>query len=269
MAGPRRLTLKNSSRNDRVKRKRLDLILVSRGLAESRNKAQTMILAGEVWLPSGRVFKPSREVVENVEITIKLLSEKYVSRGGIKMEGALDDLGLDVKGLTAVDVGSSTGGFTDCMLRRGLCHCFAVDVTPQQLHERIKSDKRVTSIKLNARYMNAESLPQKVDLAVIDCSFISMGLLLKPVSSVIKDRGRILAMIKPQFEAGARALKHGVVRNEADREAAIQRIRDLASVQGFRLMDECDSRITGPKGNREHFLLLGVPPKGTPEEATC
>jgi len=259
----------NSSRNDRVKRKRLDLILVSRGLVESRNKAQTMIMAGEVYLPYGRVFKPSHEVPENIEITIKLLSEKYVSRGGIKMEGALDALKLDVKGLTAVDVGSSTGGFTDCLLRRGVTHCYAVDVTPEQLHERMDQDNRVTSIKLNARYMQADSLPQKVDLAVIDCSFISMGLLLKPVSSVIKDKGLILAMVKPQFEAGARALKRGVVRNEADREAAIQRIRVLANGQGFRLIGECDSKITGPKGNREHFLLLEVPARGTSEEALC
>ena len=245
-----------------MKRTRLDLLMVRRGLAESRTRAQNMILAGEVYLPAGRVIKPSAEVPEDVEITIHLLSEKYVSRGGLKLQGALDDLGLDVNGMVAVDVGSSTGGFTDCLLRRGVVRCYAVDVTPEQLHERLQQDPRVTMLKLNARHMNADSLPEQVDLAVIDCSFISLGLLLGPVSTVIRPGGLILAMVKPQFEAGARALKRGVVRNEADRKAAIAKITDLAARMGFRLRGECDSRVTGPKGNREHFILLEVPGDG-------
>lgn len=258
-----------ASQKDRVKRERLDSLLIARGLAASKTEAQTMIIAGEVYLPFGRVIKPYQLVPGDTEITIKLLSDEYVSRGGLKMEGALDDLKMDVRGLVAVDVGSSTGGFTDCLLRRGVRHCFAVDVTPQQLHERLQRDQRVTSIKLNARYMNAKTLPTQVDLAVIDCSFISMGTLLQPVSTVIKDRGRILAMVKPQFEVGTRALKKGVVRDEADRKAAIQRISNLAGELGFELLAECDSRLTGPRGNREHFLLLEVPVRGTSEEASC
>ncbi len=243
--------------------------MVSRGLAESRNKAQNMILAGEVYLPFARAVKPSLMVPVDVEITVRPLSERYVSRGGLKLRGALDDLGLDVAGLVAVDVGASTGGFTDCLLRKGVRHCYAVDVTPSQLHERLQADDRVTAIKLNARHMNADSLPQKVDLAVIDCSFISLRLLLGPVSTVIKEGGKILAMVKPQFEAGRKALKRGVVQSEADRMAAIEGIKAVAWDLGFRLLGECDSRIKGPKGNREHFLLLEVPRKGTSEEVSC
>jgi 23S rRNA (cytidine1920-2'-O)/16S rRNA (cytidine1409-2'-O)-methyltransferase len=209
------------------------------------------------------------EVPQDVEIEIRPLSARYVSRGGLKLEGALDDLGLDVSGMTAVDVGSSTGGFTDCLLRRGVVRCYAVDVTPEQLHERLQRDERVRMIKLNARHMTRDSLPEQVDLAVIDCSFISLGLLLGPVASVLKPGGRVLAMIKPQFEAGAKALRRGVVKDEADRQAAIAKIVDLAGQLGFTLLGECDSRVQGPKGNREHFILLEVPENGTSEEVSC
>ena len=252
-----------------MKKKRIDQILVDRGLAPSRTKAQAMVMAGEVFIPSGKITRPSAQVPVDIEIVVKPLSDRWVSRGALKLLGAIEDLNVDVAGLTAVDVGSSTGGFTEVLLKKGAKKVFAVDVNVQQLHERLKNDPRVIPIKLNARYLEPAKLNgELVDIAVIDCSFISLTLLLKPVTTVVREHGLILAMIKPQFELQPKALKKGIVRDEASRQAAIHKVIDYAQQEvGLIFLGGKDSQVAGPKGNREHFVLFRVPSRTLEEEA--
>ena len=181
----------------------------------------------------------------------------YVSRGGVKLDGALDDLELDVQGLACLDVGASTGGFTDCLLAHGACSVVALDVGRGQLHEKLRQDPRVTPLeRTNARYLTAEQLPGPIDLVVGDVSFISLRLLIEPLSGAAPD-ARLLLLVKPQFEVGkAQVGKGGVVRDDALRDQAARSITACGEEHGYTLHGRADARLSGPKGNREIFLLF-------------
>lgn len=239
-------------------KKRADLLAVERGLAESRQKAQAVILAGTLYSGERRIEKPGQLLPEEIPLEVRGKACPFVSRGGLKLEGALDALGLDVSGLSCLDVGASTGGFTDCLLQRGVARVIALDVGKGQLDARLRSDPRVTVMeKVNARHIKPGDLPFAPDLVVVDASFISIRLLL-PALRAVAPGGKLLAMVKPQFEVGReRVGKGGVVRDEQDRRDALQSVRDAAESLGYTFLGDAPSPIRGPKGNQEHFLLLG------------
>lgn len=236
-----------------AKRVRLDQLLVQRALAPSRERAQALILAGAVRVDGGRADRAAAPVAEDAELAVDT-GPKYASRGGEKLAGALDALGLDVAGRTAIDVGSSTGGFTDVLLRRGAARVHAVDVGKGQLEWRLRQDPRVVVHEgVNAR----EGVPveEPVDLVVADVSFISLRLALPPSLAKLRDGGDVVALVKPQFEAGRAAVgKGGVVRDsEASATAVIAVAADLAS-RGFGVLGVTPSPIAGRDGNREIFV---------------
>jgi 23S rRNA (cytidine1920-2'-O)/16S rRNA (cytidine1409-2'-O)-methyltransferase len=239
-----------------VPRVRLDSLLADRGLFASRSRAAAAVLAGHVHLGAGRAraAKPGQLVEEDVELSIDAPAQ-FVSRGGIKLANALDALGVDVQGRCALDVGASTGGFTDCLLQRGAAHVVAVDVAYGELDWRLRTDERVTVIeRTNARALTRDALPYAPDLIVIDVSFISLTKVLPAVLAVAAERFDCLAMVKPQFEVGrGRVGKGGVVRDAEERRAAIAAVAAAtpAAVRGF-----APSGLPGPAGNRETFLWL-------------
>jgi 23S rRNA (cytidine1920-2'-O)/16S rRNA (cytidine1409-2'-O)-methyltransferase len=234
----------------KVRKERLDLLLVERGLAESRQQAQRLIMAGQVTVDGGLVDKPGSRVpaAAGIEVDGGL---PYVSRGGYKLEAALDAFGLDVAGLVAADVGASTGGFTDCLLQRGAARVYAIDVGYGQLAWKLQQDPRVVVMdRVNARYL--ERLPEAVDLATADTSFISLRLILPAVMGWLVPGGQIVALIKPQFEAGRRQVgKGGVVRDPAVHRSVLAGVLDWAGERGLGLMGLVRSPITGPAGNVE------------------
>lgn len=245
----------------RVKRKRADLMLAERGLAESREQAQILIMEGLVFAPSGRVAKASTSLAEDTPLEVRGRLP-YVSRGGLKLAGALDTLGLEVTGEKALDVGASTGGFTDCLLQRGADHVYAVDVGHGQLHQRMRQDPRVAVMeKVNARH--PYDLPELVDLVVIDVSFISLALVIPPALEHLKDGGNILALVKPQFEARREEVgRGGIVKDPKVHAATLGRVALWSINQGLRIRGMCPSPIQGDKGNREFFLYLRKPAAG-------
>jgi 23S rRNA (cytidine1920-2'-O)/16S rRNA (cytidine1409-2'-O)-methyltransferase len=247
---------------------RLDLLLVERGLAESRAKAQALVMAGQVRVAGQVVITPSARVASDVSLDVDA-GPRFVSRGGDKLQAALDAFSLTVEGRVCADVGSSTGGFTDCLLQHGAARVYAVDVGKGLLHWKLRTDPRVVVMEgTNARYV--ASLPEAVDLVVIDASFISLKILLPvvkswfavaPASSSGKE-GAILALIKPQFEAGRRdvARGRGVIRDPALHQAVVDDILAFARAQGLTLLGQLKSPVLGPKGNVEFLVWLGVPP---------
>ena len=237
---------------------RLDRLVVERGLAPSRERAQRLILAGAVLVGDRPVSKPGAEVPEDAAIRVRGGDAPYVSRGGEKLAGALDAFGLDVRDVVALDVGASTGGFTDCLLQRGARRVIALDVGYGQLAWTLRQDPRVVVIeRTNARTLRPETLPEPVDLAVVDVSFISLATVLPPVAQVVRAPGTIVALVKPQFEVGrGRVGKGGVVRDDALRAEAVTRIRSVAESLGLTGRGEADSVLAGPKGNREIVLWL-------------
>ncbi len=240
-------------------RQRLDAALAERGLAPSRTAAAVSIRAGMVRVGRGeeRASKPSQLVAEDTPIRLEE-GRRYVSRGGLKLEAALDELGIDPGGLSCLDVGASTGGFTDCLLKRGAERVAAVDVGRGQLDWSLREDDRVTAIEgTNARDLRPAELPFAADLAVIDVSFISLTKLLEPVACCVAPSGRILAMVKPQFELGKGRVKGGVVRSREERREAVDAVVDSAEALGLRLLGAAEAGVAGPKGNREVFVLLG------------
>jgi 23S rRNA (cytidine1920-2'-O)/16S rRNA (cytidine1409-2'-O)-methyltransferase len=239
---------------------RLDQLLVQRGLAASRDRARALIMTGDVLVADRPVDKPGTRVATDAEIRLRGADHPYVGRGGLKLAGALDDLALDVAGLRCLDVGASTGGFTDCLLRRGATAVVAVDVGTNQLHWRLRSDERVTVFEqTDIRALDPTAAAAPFPLAVIDTSFISLRLVLPPTAALIQPGGHILAMLKPQFEVGrADVGKGGLVRDPAVRARAIEEIVGFATEIGLTLEAQADSRLPGAKkGNVEHFLLLG------------
>lgn len=242
---------------------RLDRLLVDRELAESGEQARAMIMAGLVELPDRRQSRPTAGMrVHGNELVRVKERPRYVSRGGDKLAHALDVFGVDPAGLTALDIGASTGGFTDCMLQRGVARVYAVDVGRGQLHNRLLTDERVVSMeRVNAR--NGFDLPEGVDLITADVSFISLRLVLPPVLAHLQDDGLVIALLKPQFEAGPEKVgKGGIIRNHLTHADTIGRFVDWATLERLRVLNLTASPILGDKGNREFFFLLGTFPTG-------
>jgi 23S rRNA (cytidine1920-2'-O)/16S rRNA (cytidine1409-2'-O)-methyltransferase len=239
-------------------KQRIDKLLVELGLVGSRERARALILAGRVLVGDTPVTKAGTAVDRGAGIRIRGDDLPFVSRGGLKLDGALTDLGLDVSDKVVLDVGASTGGFTDCCLKRGARQVYAVDVGRGQLDWSLRNDPRVLCIeRLNARRLEPSMLPGAADLAVIDVSFISLTKILEPVRACLAPGGEVLAMVKPQFEVGReRVGKGGVVRDDADREAAVRSVIGFAASIGLELRGRVDSRVAGPKGNREVFVHL-------------
>ena len=237
-------------------RSRLDLALVARGLAPTREKAQALILSGAVSVDGRRVDKAGTPVDETVEITVTGPPHPYVSRGGVKLAAALDAFGLDPAGLVCLDVGASTGGFTDCLLQRGASKVYAVDVGHGQLDAKIRADPRVVvREKVNARLLSAEDVPERVRLAAIDVSFISTRLILPPVVPLVEETGAVVVLVKPQFEAGrAEVGKGGIVRSEAVRQRVLLSVEEYGRDAGLEPIGSIPSPIRGMHGNEE-FLL--------------
>ena len=237
---------------------RLDQLLVTRGLAPSRARAQAMILAGTVFVDGERVDKAGVPVKDDADVTVKGSDNPFVSRGGLKLDGALTTFGVAVAGLRCLDMGASTGGVTDCLLQRGAKEVVAVDVGYGQLAHKLRVDPRVAvHERTNGRTLTPEVIGGLVDLAVVDASFIGLGLLLPALARTVSPGGSLVALIKPQFEVGREeaSRSHGVVRDEALREGTIQKVLEEVRASGFRVVTTCDSPVAGPKGNVEAFVL--------------
>jgi 23S rRNA (cytidine1920-2'-O)/16S rRNA (cytidine1409-2'-O)-methyltransferase len=240
-----------------VKKTRADIRLVELGLVESRTRAQARILAGQVFWETRRIEKAGDQVPEDAVLRVTEL-ERYCSRGGKKLEGALEDLSVDVAGLTAVDVGASTGGFTDCLLQHGAQRVYAVDVGHGQLAEKLRQDPRVQIMdRTNARHLTRESFPEPIALTVVDASFISLDKLLPAIAAFSPPGARLLALIKPQFEVGREQATRGrgVVSDEAVRAEAVARALGGVAGSGFEVLGDVRCRVPGPQGNVEHFVL--------------
>ena len=242
----------------KIRKKRADILLAERGLAESREQAQIMIMEGLVFAPSGRVAKASTSLTEDTPLELRGRLP-YVSRGGLKLVHALDYFGMDVAGEKALDLGASTGGFTDCLLQKGASRVYAVDVGHGQLHHKLRQDHRVTVMeKYNARHPFA--LPEPVNLVVIDVSFISLTLVLPQAVAHLVEGGLIVALVKPQFEAPREKVgRGGIVKDPPVHAATLGRVVNWAANEGLRLRNMCASPILGDKGNREFFVLLQKP----------
>ena len=240
---------------------RLDQLLVQRGLAESREKAQRLIMAGKVRV-DGLVFtKAGKTVPDEVPIEVEQ-PERFVSRGGEKLEGAFTHFNLDVTGLVCLDAGASTGGFTDCLLQHGAARVYAVDVGHGQLHWKIRSDPRVVVMDgVNARHLAPSMIPESPAFATADVSFISLTLVLPALAAVLAPGGRMVTLIKPQFEAGREEVgSGGVVRDEAVRAATVEKVRRFGVERtGLNWLGCCVSPLTGPAGNVEYLALWGKP----------
>lgn len=236
---------------------RLDKLLVARGLVESRERARALILAGQVLVDDQPATKPGRQVAVDACIRIRERLP-YVSRGGLKLQAALDAFDLDPAGLVAADVGASTGGFTDCLLQRGAAHVYAIDVGYGQLAWKLRQDRRVTVLeRTNIRYLKALPDGARVDLAVVDVSFISLELVLPAVARLLRPGGQVIALIKPQFEAGREQVgKGGVVRDPTVHRQVLARLLGWAVEQGWAVRGLIRSPITGPKGNVEFLCWL-------------
>jgi 23S rRNA (cytidine1920-2'-O)/16S rRNA (cytidine1409-2'-O)-methyltransferase len=240
------------------RKERLDKLMVERGLAQSRERARSLILAGRVLVGDLVVDKPGTPVRSDLEIRLKGEDIPYVSRGGLKMARALEVFAVRVAGRIAIDVGASTGGFTDCLLQHGAALVYAVDVGYGQLAWKLRQDPRVVNMeRTNIRHLEPGQLPERPSLAVIDASFISLEKVLPPTLALLADEAEIIALIKPQFEVGRGEVgKGGVVRDAAKQAAVIERIRLLATSFGCRVLGETESPILGPKGNREFLIWL-------------
>lgn len=238
-------------------KERLDLLLVRRGLCPSREKAQRLIMAGEVFSGGTRLDKAGQTLAGDTPLEVRA-AERYVGRGALKLEGALVHFALDPSGLTCLDVGASTGGFTDCLLQHGATKVYALDVGHGQLDWKIRRDPRVVVREhCNARHLQPADLPEKVQLIVADVSFISLTLVLPPAAALLTHGGMIVALIKPQFELSrAEVGRGGVVRDDAARQKAVQKIRDFALRLGWVWGGVVDSPVAGADGNRELLCLL-------------
>ncbi len=242
-----------------MKKARLDVLLVERGLAESRERAKAVIMSGDVFVNGQRSDKPGMTVPEDCNIDVKGGME-FVSRGGYKLKKALEDFGVNVDGKICIDCGASTGGFTDCLLKAGAEKVYSVDVGYGQLAWSLRNDPRVVSMeRTNIRYVTNEQIHDKIDLAVIDVSFISLRLVLPTVKALLRDGGEVVCLIKPQFEAGKEKVgKKGVVRDEKTHAEVLENFIGTASELGFSVKDLTYSPIKGPEGNIEYLGYLGT-----------
>ncbi len=241
---------------DKNPRVRLDRLLVERGMALSRERAKAFILSGAVLVEEESISKVGTLVRRGSQIRIKGDDNPYASRGGIKLKGVIAEFDISVRDMVALDVGASTGGFTDCLLQEGAGHVYAVDVGYGQLAWKLRSDPRVTLFeRTNIRYFSGEVITETIDIATIDVSFISLKLVLPIVADIIRRGALVLALIKPQFEAGRDKIgKKGVVRDETVHRKVCDDIALFAGTVNLRVEGTCESPITGPAGNREFFL---------------
>ncbi len=238
---------------------RLDVFLTTFGHAESRTQARKLIEDGAVFLDGKPVDKASLSVDENAELSVQILKrQKYVSRGGLKLEKALEAFSVEAEGLCVLDVGASTGGFTDCLLQHGAAMVYAVDAGEGQLSGKLLSDPRVISMeKYNARNLSAKDFPRSPDMAVMDVSFISQTLILPALSNILREGGVLISLIKPQFEAGRGAIgKNGIVKNESDRHFAIERVLNCATENRLACFGFDISPILGGDGNIEYLAAF-------------
>jgi 23S rRNA (cytidine1920-2'-O)/16S rRNA (cytidine1409-2'-O)-methyltransferase len=235
---------------------RLDRLLVERGLAESRQQAQALILAGQVLVDEQKVEKCGARV--SADAAVRLLGQppRYVSRAGVKLEGALDHFRVGVQGKVCLDIGASTGGFTDCLLQRGAVKVFAVDVGTNQLDWKLRRDPRVVAMeKTNARHLTFEQIGERVALATMDVSFISANLILPALPPLMEPRAEILVLVKPQFEVGRSQVgKGGIVRDAKLQQEAVTKVARKLVELGFRNVASAESCLPGASGNREFFL---------------
>jgi 23S rRNA (cytidine1920-2'-O)/16S rRNA (cytidine1409-2'-O)-methyltransferase len=244
-----------------LKKTRADLLLVERGIAESREKAKVLILAGKVFYSlDGKnfhpVLKPSQTIPPSAEFKVEE-DLPYVSRGGLKLEQALNFFEVDPSGLVCLDVGASTGGFTDCLLQRGAKRVYAVDVGKGLLHPKLRADPRVAVLEgINARYLTPSHFPEKMDLITVDVSFISLKKVLPALKELLKDNGLIIALIKPQFELSPKEVKKGIVRDSKLHLKVINEIWVFAKDLGFEPLGVVESPILGAKGNKEFLICL-------------
>jgi 23S rRNA (cytidine1920-2'-O)/16S rRNA (cytidine1409-2'-O)-methyltransferase len=236
-------------------RKRLDLLLVERGCAESAQKATAIILAGEVHVDGQRVEKAGVPVAEDARIEIINRLQKFVSRGGVKLEGALEDFAIAPGGRVCMDIGASNGGFTDCLLQHGAERVYAVDVNVEQLDWKLRQNPLVVPIKRNARELRVEDLPESIDLVAIDVSFISVRRVIAPAVAVAKPSAAFLILVKPQFELRRKEIGHGgIVKDQVLHDQAIQAVRKSVESIGLEYLGVRPSRILGAEGNQEYFL---------------
>ena len=248
-----------TARRASPRRVRADALLVERGLAPSRASANALVLAGQVWIGTERVRKPSDALPPDAALRVAERS-RFVSRGGDKLDAALEAFGTPgprVSGARCLDVGASTGGFTDCLLQRGAARVIALDVGYGQLHPRLRADPRVdVRERVNARHLSREDLGGDVDLVVVDASFIGVGKLIGAIAAVLRLEGDLVALVKPQFEAGRSAVARGrgVIKDEVTRADAIEKARGAIVAAGFEVVAEIDSAVAGPKGNVERFV---------------
>ncbi len=239
-------------------RQRLDVALVERGLAETRQKAQATIMSGIVYVNDQKVDKAGFAVTPEAKIEVRGSTLRYVSRGGLKLEKAMREFGLTLSDCVCADIGASTGGFTDCMLQNGAARVYAVDVGYGQLDWKLRSDERVVCMeRTNARYLTHEQIPDELDFASIDVSFISLKLILPAVNGLLKDGGHVACLVKPQFEAGREKVgKKGVVRDPAVHREVLEHFLGHAADSGFGVLDLTYSPIRGPEGNIEYLGYL-------------
>jgi len=252
---PDRLTPERPTKTRKPGKERLDVLLVSRGIAASREQAQALLLAGEVRVDGAQAGKAGSQV--SVDAQIELVGEglRYASRGGLKLEGALEDFGIGLHNKICLDIGSSTGGFTDCMLQHGAAKVYAVDVSTDQLRWNLRTDNRVVMVERNARYLRPEDTGEEVDFVSVDVSFISVTKVLPAVVPVARAGAEFLILVKPQFELEKRDIgKGGIVRDGALHRKAIDRVAAAAELAGLRVEGERASRVKGAEGNQEYFL---------------
>lgn len=246
---------------------RADALLLEAGLAETRSKAQALILAGEVFAGETRIDKPGSLLLRGTALRVRE-SSRFVSRGGLKLAGALGDFSFDPKGLACADIGASTGGFTDCLLQAGAAQVFAIDVGHGQLAEKLRRDPRVVVLeRTNARSLMPETVGGGVELCVVDASFIGLDKLLPAIFRILRPGGFLLALIKPQFEVGREEASkaRGVIKDEELRSETIRGVLDQVTFAGFSIHGDHPCRLPGPKGNVEHFVLAErTPGKGAP-----
>ncbi len=250
-------------------KERLDILLVNRGLAPSREKAKTMIMEGNVFVNHNREDKAGSTFPDDCIIEIHGTTLKYVSRGGLKLEKAMTHFGITLEGKVCMDIGASTGGFTDCMLQNGAVKVYSVDVGYGQFAWKLRQDQRVVCMeKTNIRYVTPEDIDDKLDFASVDVSFISLTKVLGPARALLTDHGQMVCLIKPQFEAGREKVgKKGVVRDKKVHEEVIQKIEDFCLSNGFSIHNLEYSPIKGPEGNIEYLIYIEKADEPVKEES--
>lgn len=253
---------------EKVEKERLDVLLVQQGLAPGRDQAKAYIMAGEVYVNGNKEDKAGTKVPVTADIEVRAASMKYVSRGGYKLEKAMENFPITLTDKICLDIGASTGGFTDCMLQNGAVKVYAIDVGYGQLAWKLRNDPRVVCLeKTNVRYVTEEQVPEKADFASIDVSFISLTKVLPAVLQIMKPNGQLVCLIKPQFEAGREKVgKNGVVRDISVHREVITMIVDYVRAQGLGIRGLDFSPIKGPKGNIEYLIFLDKEQEGATEE---